>query len=485
MWPRELALSLDPNSEVPRFLQIVEGVKAAIREGRIRAGEALPGTRTLAERLGVHRNTVLAAYQELRAEGWVATRPGGGTFVEGAWPQDRPGVEGGAGDRLGFVLPGPPAPIADLPPGSGWRCETGHADPRMLPMAALGRAYRRALAAKDRTSLLVADPLGHPRLREALGRMLAITRGLRARPDALLVGGGLQPLLGLFAQAVVGAGGLLAVEALGARSHWELFRHGGVRLAPLPVDAGGLQIEALESLLAREPLRALVLTPQRQYPTGVPLAPARRRRILELAARHRFAILENDVDSGFQFEGVAPLPLAADDEEGQVLYLGAFAKLLFPNLPLAYFHGPAPLVAHLAAWHRTLEAPGDSVLQRALAELLEDGEIQRHTHRLHGACLARRDALGAALTRELGDVLDVRPPAGGMAYWLRVHGEVDVSAWAESARQEGVAFHPGRRYAFDGADLPYLRLGFAAHQEAELEDIARRMRRSLPKPQGP
>ncbi|MBI3130741.1 MAG: PLP-dependent aminotransferase family protein [Acidobacteria bacterium] len=480
MRPRDLLLPVDPAAPTPLFLQIVEGIKAAIREGRLRGGEALPGTRALSERLGVHRNTVLAAYQELRAEGWVCTRPGGGTYVEAVLPESPAVVPpAGASDRLGFALPTPPRSEAAPAQAATWWCETGHADPRLLPMAALARAYRRALAAKDTTPLLVPDPLGHPRLREALGRTLALTRGLRAGADTLVVGGGVQPLLNLLAQAVVGAGGRVAVEALGHPAHWDLLRAAGLQLAPLPVDEGGVRVEALEALLSEGPLRAVLLTPHRQYPTGVPLISARRRRILELAQAHRFAILEVELDAGFQYEGVAPLPLAAEDEGGQVIYLGAFAKLLFPNLPLAYLHAPPPLVAHLAAWHRTLEAPGDPVLQRALAELLEDGELQRHTHRLQAACLVRRDALGAALRAELGDVLHVRPPAGGMAYWLGVRPDIPVGAWAEAARRLGVAFHPGRRFAFDGSDLPNLRLGFAAHREEELADIARRLRQAL------
>ena len=201
---------------------------------------------------------------------------------------------------------------------------------------------------------------------------------------------------------------------------------------------------------------------------------------MELARTHRFAILEFDQDSDFHYEGAPILPLASQDPDGLVIYLGAFSKVLLPNLPLAFLLGPEPLIKHLAHWRQTGEPGGDPIMERAIAELVEDGEILRHLNRLRKICQARRDTFAALLAQALPDQLRVKAPRCGMSFWVETDEKLDLEAWAARAAQHGVAFKTGRQFTFDGTRLPYLRFGFGALEEPELREAVRRLTLACP-----
>jgi GntR family transcriptional regulator/MocR family aminotransferase len=238
-------------------------------------------------------------------------------------------------------------------------------------------------------------------------------------------------------------------------------------------------VGALEALLTTTVLRAVLVTPRRQYPTLAVLAPERRARLLELAQVHRFAILEVDQDSEFQFEGRGLAPMAAQDPASVVIHLGTLSKIFSPGLRLGYVHGPEPLIKRMKQLRLVFDRQGDMVLERAMAELMEDGEIQRHLNRMHQVYRRRRDAACEALHRWLGERVSFDVPPGGLALWIQANGRLDVDAWATQALEQGVAFQPGRQFAFEAGPVPGLRLGFANHDEAELEEVARRMAAAL------
>jgi len=460
-------LFLEKKGREPVYLQIAKALIEEIQRGRFRPGDPLPSYRTLVAQLEVSRNTVTAAYRELEAQGWIAVTRRSGVAVA---PRQAPGAAGSISVDLQ-----PARPRADL-----LQVATGNPDPRLLPTAALAQAYRRALTLNQGAALAVDDPLGHPRLRVALAAMLAKTRAIAADPDRLLVIRSAQMGLFLLGQALLRPGDVVAVEALGDRGAWEAFAHAGARCLPVPVDAEGLCVDSLEALLAQHPVRAVLLSPSRHYPTLVALSPARRARLLELAARHRLAVLESEQDAEFQFDGQPLAPLASTDPSGVVVHLGVFSRIFSPGLRLGFVHGPAPLIDEMRRVRAVLDRQGDPVLERAMAELLEDGEVQRHLNRMHPIYLHRRDVLCAALEKELGPSVEVEAPSGGLALWVRTIGGLDVDAWAARAIEGGVAFQAGRRFAFDGGPVPGLRLGFAAHDEEQLNEVAKRLAAARP-----
>ena len=483
----ELALDLDTAADRPVFLQIAHAVADDIRRGRLRPGALLPGSRVLGQSLGVHRNTVLAAYQELISQGWIETLPARGTRVSAAMPDPAPrrfaprsASRSAVPARLGFDL-GPgvdPYPRPTFPAGT-LVLTGGVPDLRLVPGAALARAYRRALLGDPTGTLDYGDPRGDARLRAALAAMLSTVRGLAAGPEAVLVTRGSQMALDLTARALLTPGCVVAVESFGYRPAWEAFKQAGARLVALPVDEHGLDITALSALLSREPVRAVYVTPHHQYPTTAVLAPGRRMALLDLCRAHRVAILEDDYDHEFHYDGRPVLPLASADQSGIVVYLGTLSKILAPGLRIGFVVAPAPLIERLAALRTYVDRQGDQTVERAVAELLEDGEVQRHARKARRAYESRRDALATALTRELGAALSFTLPAGGMALWARVAPEHDADAWAARAVEHGVAFATAKRFAFDARRRPFMRLGFAALNERELREAVRRMTAAL------
>ena len=287
----EFVIDFDRQATLPPFLQIARKVADEIRRGRLRPGDRLPGSRQLAATLHVHRNTILAAYAELIAEGWLETARGRGTFAARAIPEvkgrpfaKRVGLRTGAPTRTVFHLPDAPAvyrpPV--LPRGT-LNLSNGSPDIRLVPARLLGRAYRRVMATRARDVLSYGDPEGHPALRSALASMLALTRGLSATASDVFVTRGSQMALSLVARALLRPGDVVAVEQWGYRPAWEAFRAAGATIVPVAIDGDGIDVEALRHLCGRRPVRAVYLTPHHQYPTTVTLKAARRLDILALA----------------------------------------------------------------------------------------------------------------------------------------------------------------------------------------------------------
>jgi GntR family transcriptional regulator/MocR family aminotransferase len=489
----QVTIRLAEGDDAPVFLRIARAVADDVRRGRLRPGDALPGSRALAASLGVHRNTVLAAYRELAAEGWIATTRARGTFVSAELPDRTPrrfaraALRDEVPARVGFDLcgTGPPpreaAPTGAAPPGT-LSMAGGLPDLRLAPVEALARAYRRALRRGGKDLLTYGDGRGHPTLRAALAAMLSAVRGLAATDASVLVTRGSQMAIDLVARALIAPGDVVAVEAFGYQPAWEALRLAGARLVPLPVDASGLEVDALAELARRERVRAVYVTPHHQYPTTAVLSPGRRMELLELARRERIAVIEDDYDHEFHYEGRPILPLASADRAGVVVYVGTLSKILAPGLRIGFVVAPEPLLERLAALRVYVDRQGDLAVERAVAELLEDGEVQRHARRMQRTYRARRDALVDALQAELDGALAFQAPAGGMALWARVAAGIDAGAWSSRAAGEGVIVHPGRRFAFDGRPRPNLRLGFAGLRERELCEAVRRLARALPAP---
>ncbi|GAA0723517.1 PLP-dependent aminotransferase family protein [Dokdonella soli] len=476
----DLTVALDPAREQPLFLQLASAIAEDIRRGRLKSGDPLPGSRELAECLGLNRNTVIAGYGELVAEGLVHTRVGGGTFVAQsmAMPDRPPSLPIEAPT---YALSPPlrsPQPNGALPPGA-LMMSAGLPDVRLFPARALARAFRRAIEHRGRALLTYADPGGHRRLRAELATMLSRTRGLLATPENTMVTRSIEQGIDLVARTLLAPGDVVAVEAFGYPSAWSVLKLAGAHLVPLPLDGDGLDLDALETLLTRERVRAVFLTPHHQFPTTTVMSQARRARLAELALSHGFAIIEDDYDHEFHYAGQPILPIAAGAGRANVVYVGSLANLLAPGTSTGFVVAPPLVFKRLLNLRAASDARGDAAMECAIAELFEDGELLRHARRMRRIYATRRDTLAAALSRHLGGAISFRVPDGGMAIWVRINDAIDVAAWARAGESEGVIFHGGRRYDLLERDQPFMRLGFSYHDEAELEEAVRRMAHAL------
>lgn len=490
----DLAVELDLESEVPIYLQLTRRLIEAIADGRIVPGSRLPGSRSLARAVGVHRNTVSAAYDELLAEGWITSRPRSGTFVSDALPASGATAQEPrtAGNALALdsgaprVLPRsreaiyrmarPPAVWRSTPSPTG-RVDLigGRPDLSLVPAVALARAYARGLRRLRSGVLGYGDPRGHERLRVVVAQMLRSTRGLAVNAKNILITSGSQMALYVAVRALIRPGEAVAVESLGYPAAWETLRAAGARLRPVQVDGEGLRVDKLARLSGRERIRAVYLTPHHQYPTTVSLSPRRRMELLHLARMRRFAILEDDYDHEVHFDGHPLVPLASADRLESVIYMGSLSKIFAPGLRLGYAVAPQRVVERLAAQRSVIDLSGNSGLEIAVAELFEEGEIQRHLRRMTRIYRARRDALVAGLRDHLGDVLEFEVPSGGTAVWCRVPNRSSVDAWVERCRAAGVTFQRGSAFTFRKNSIPAVRIGFTRATEPEIGRAIRQM----------
>lgn len=485
---RELALSLSSDERLPRYRRVAMAIQDAIQKGRLQPGESLPGTRALADQLGVNRATVIQAIEELEAEGWLVTEPNRGTFVERRLPEPM-----GDGDILAGTSQ-PPEPGFDLP--SRLKPLTvagddlidlsdGLPDTTLAPLEELGRAYQRALLRHGDDLLRHGEPMGQGLLRTQVAAWLSERRGLRVAPDQILITRGSRAAFQLLAQSFCSPGDALAVENPGNRAVWDAFMQGcPVSLVPVPVDAEGADPEAMASLLEQKRCRAIYVTPQRQYPTTVALTPQRRRRLLELAAQHRIPIFEDDHDSDYTFGDRPLLPLASQDERGQVIYTTNLGRILAPGIRLACIVGPVQVMDRLARVQRNMDAQGDRVVEWAAADLIRDGDMARHLRKARRIYEDRMRFLAARLRAAFGDSLEVVEPTGGLALWLRIGPGIDPEAWMDAARIRGLVLQRPQHF-YLGEPGPFTRMGFAQGDQNVLDEASSRLAAALADLKGP
>jgi GntR family transcriptional regulator/MocR family aminotransferase len=336
------------------------------------------------------------------------------------------------------------------------------------------------LALRAPEVLAYGEPEGHPALRSALASMLVSTRGLSIGPQDVLVTRGSQMALALASRALLRPGDAVAVEEFGYRPAWEAFRAAGATVVPIAVDGDGLNVDALKRLASRTTLRAVYVTPHHQYPTTVTLKAARRLALLSLARAERFAIIEDDYDHEFHYDGRPVLPLASADHAGTVVYVGTLSKVLAPGLRIGYIVAPPAVLRSVGAIRSLLDIQGDLPTEAAIATLMEEGELQRHVARVRRVYANRREILANSLRRTFGEGVEFTLAGGGMALWVRLRMSVDVDMWARRSVQGGVSWYTGRRYAFDGQSKPFARFSFAWLNERELPEAVRRMAAARP-----
>jgi GntR family transcriptional regulator/MocR family aminotransferase len=487
--PWDFKILVRRKSTTPLYLQIVHCLIEEIRRGRLSSGAALPGTRELAEGLQINRKTVVQAYAELEAQGWVQSERTRGTFVSSHLPlvAPAPGFDGaqrsGMPEAPDFRMIGeaPNIPLL-LPAPNVLLFDDGAPDTRLVPVNSLARAYRHALWRRARrNSLSYADPRGTLTLRSAVSSMLNVDRALFTTPDHICLTRGSQMAIHVTARILVGGGDTVVMEELSYPPARESFRHAGAEVVGVGLDSQGLQVDELERICRRRRVRAVYVTPHHQFPTTVLLPPARRLRLFALAAQFGFAIIEDDYDHEFHFAHQPMLPLASADPDGRVIYIGSMSKLLSPSLRLGYLAAPKSFIDRAAAEIMMIDRQGDPATEEAVAELIAIGEVHRHTRKVLKIYRERREALASVLREELSGRLDFDLPDGGLAVWVRFDDTIDLARLAGLARAERLHFLPGSAFALTPRRVQGARLGFASLDPGELRRATLRLRTAISK----
>ncbi|HEU5472056.1 MAG TPA: PLP-dependent aminotransferase family protein [Actinophytocola sp.] len=441
---RELLLPAATATRRGRHGRGVEAaLRTAIRGGQLTPGTRLPSSRDLARQLGVARGTVTAAYGQLTAEGYLATRRGSGTSVaaglsSGTAAAHRPAEED---PRWRFDLrPGRPALGA-------------------FPRAEWVAATRAALARLPDEALGYPDPAGLPELRTELAGYLGRVRAVTAEPDDIVITNGATEALSLLSAVLAGQGRAdVAMEEPGHQGQTELLRGLGLRPHAVPADSGGIRVDAL----AATPCRAVVVTAAHQFPLGVALHPDRRHALLAWARERDALVIEDDYDAEHRYDRPALRAMQAMDPD-RVAYVGSLSKTLAPALRLGWLVAPRALRAGLVARKRWTDLGCSPLPQAAFAGMLRSGGYDRHLRRSRLLYRRRRDALLAALAEHLPDWQPIGI-AAGLHVLLRLPDGVDDCAVHQRLAAHGILAPALSRYVRAGTGGPYpgLVLGYAA-----------------------
>ncbi len=360
--------------------------------------------------------------------------------------------------------------------------DDGAPDTRLVPVNALARAYRHALATLSRRNALsYADPRGSMSLRSAVSAMLNLDRGLSTTAENICLTRGSQMAIYVTARILVTRGDCVAMEELSYPPARESFRAAGAEVVGVGLDEHGLRVDELERVCRQKRVRAVYLTPHHQFPTTVLLPPDRRLRLFALAAQFGFAIVEDDYDHEFHFSHRPMLPLASADPDGRVIYIGSMSKLLSPSLRLGYLAAPAAVIDRAAGELMLIDRQGDPATETAIAELIALGEVHRHTRKVLRVYAERRALIARLLQEELAGHLQFDLPDGGLAVWARVAASINVARLADAARAERLQLLPGGAFSLSGQSVQGVRLGFASLDEAELRRAVQRLRTALGK----
>jgi len=435
-WSGLLDLALERGGSAPLFRQIYLELRAAILARRLRPGAKLPSSRTLAQSLGVARASVVAAYEQLLAEGYVVGKVGAGTYVSADLPEP---PERGAGRR--------PRPATRLAPARSFphfAAATAEDRPfnggRALVDARTIDAWRkltqRALRSFDPVHLGYSDARGSIELRRVIADYLAAARAVRAEPEQILITAGTQHAIDLAMRVLLKPGDEVWVEDPGYPLTRAALAAGGIKLCPVPVDAQGIDVAA--GLRAAPKARAAFVTPSHQYPLGVVLSMARRLELIAWAREAGAFILEDDYHSEFRYAGRTLAALQGLDGGEHVIYVGTLNKALFPGLRVGYAVVPRALLAAFVGARYLGDRQPPTLLQGALAEFLREGHLAAHIRRMRLLYRAQRDALVTTLSRGAGDAAETASPDQGMHLVAYLRHGISDTALEERARAAGI-----------------------------------------------
>jgi len=468
-----LNLTITSTSGVAVYLQIAQQIIDEIQRGRLVPSTAMPGTRDLSEKLKVNRKTVVLAYDELIAQGWLTTQSRRGTFVSADLPNFT-ALESAnqVSDKLASNLEDTIDSQTLYQTSSAGTIDfnDGIPDTRLIPCETLSRVFRHILlGSKKANKLGYGDPRGNIRLRQAIATMLNMERGLNVDDDKVCITRGSQMGIFLAARILTKHDDYVVVEDLSYPPAREAFQSCGARILTVGQDKYGIDVVALEKLCKIYPIKAIYVTPHHQFPTTVIMTAERRLKLLMLAKQYDFTIVEDDYDHEFHFLHRPVFPLASTNHADRVVYVGSLSKVLAPGLRVGYLVASKAFIDRCAHEVMLIDRQGNSITELAVAELMMSGEIKRHIRRTFKIYNERRNVLMNLVSSQLSDFVNFDEPSGGLALWLRLNSGLNINDLEKSALNKKVRILPGTLFSASAEEVHAIRLGFGSLDVKELE----------------
>lgn len=469
MFPFETVVVLDKTLKKPIYKQIAFAIMEAIRNGVLKPGMHLPGTRELAKKLSVHRKTVITAYEELQSQDWIVIIPRKHTFVS----ERIPGLQAQKWNSTAILAPYKEdfqLPIREVERevkknnlSPEYVIDDGHPDVRLSPIDDLLKTYRSYTSRKYAIkNAHIGTDQGTLRLREALSLYLSETRGLNISVENIIITHGAQMSIYLSAQLLLNNSSSVIIGKPNYLVANRTFEESGAKLIEVDVDEKGIDTEAIEAICKTQNISAVYVIPHHHYPTTVTLSVSRRMKLLELSQQYSFAIIEDDYDYDYHYTSSPYLPLASGNHKGNVVYIGSFSKMLDPSLRIGFMVAPKNFITQAVALRRLIDVGGDGYMQNALATLIENGELKRHLKKTKKIYHKRRDFLDELLKEKLKEYVFYTLPSGGMTFWIKLYSKYPVS-YLKKVPQLKILRVDVEKNAF--------RFGFASRNEDELVEI--------------
>jgi len=482
-----MVFELDRHTGKPLYCQIKDRISQWIEDGTLGPKDRLPATRDLARSLAVNRHTVVKAYEELEVEGKVRSGVGQGTFVaefaarparapqavppaepaefEGLWGASARVLERAGLSVLFSHLPDRRDGVATL---SSCLPDIGS-----FPMREFRNCAYYALQNYGAGLLDMGPTQGFPPFLEQLPKYL-LRHGLQVEPGHILITSGIQQGIDLVARTLLNPGDTVITEEVTYPGAISVFRSLGVELVGIPVDAQGMNIDTLEKVLAWRKPKLLYTIPTFHNPTGTTMSGGRRRRLLELAARHKFPILEDQYANDLRLEGPTVLPLAALDRQGWVIAVGSLSKVLFHGLRVGWILSPLePVRRRVVALKQAADLQTSYLVQGIILEFMRRGYLEKYLKRRLSRLRSRRDTM----RRAMKDYLP--PPAwwyeieGGVCYWVTLPPPWRAGEVLLEARRRGVVFAPKELFQVSPSSNDAMRWGFTDQSEDRSRNAVR------------
>lgn len=469
-----MVFDLDRHNGAPLYRQIKERILSRIEDGTLRPSDRLPATRDLARALGVNRNTVVKAYEELEVEGKVRSGVGQGTFVaeyargvpkpppaesvppadfEGLWSQASRWHEGPESSRLFFQ-------VSHLHEAGVTALSSSLPDKTLFPMREFRNCAYYALQKYGADLLDLGSSQGFVPFLDYLPKYL-LRHGMDVRPADLIVTSGIQQGIDLVSRALVNAGDTVLTEEFTYPWALTVFRSLGADVAGIPIDHHGMKVEVLEQVLASRKPKLIYTIPTFHNPTGTTLSLERRRRLLELAAAHKVPILEDHYANDLRLDGPELLPLAALDRRGWVIAVGSLSKVLFHGLRVGWISTPVePLRRRLISLKQTADLQTSYLVQGIILEFMLRGYLEKYLKRRLAQLRSRREAVRRALADYMPESAWWYEVDGGVCYWLNLPAPVRADEVLIESRKRGVVFAPKHLFAVNPSANDALRVGF-------------------------
>ena len=488
MLPYKTLIQVGRNSPVSLHIQVCNIFISLITDGTLQPSDRLPGSRILADLIGIARNTVKLAYEELISQGWAESAERKGIFVLSKLPVRPKGIASdaamGNNDLAAFewkkdygnILPNENLQQISL------AIDDGFPDVRLAPVDLLMREYRSlSRRYQGRNFLKYSHAMGSENLRTALQAYLAHSRGLAAGTENILITKGSQMGIFLAAQLLLKRGDKIAVGVSNYGSADDTFRFAGASLLRIPVDDQGMNVDELEKRLKKNKVKAVYISPHHHFPTTVTMSMERRMKLLNLAKEYRFAIIEDDYDFDFHYDNKPYIPLASIDHHHNVIYIGSISKTFAPALRIGFMVAAKGFLESASSIRQLIDKQGDTLLEEAFAVLFNDGEMDRHFRKSLNIYRQRRNEFCDMITGSLKDSVEFKVPQGGLGVWVNFDQQIDLAVLSANAGKNGLYIGNGSYYQNESFSPNALRMGFASLRESEMEQAFSILRKSLPK----